>query len=109
MIFHKNSKDFLIGLVKSCEYYDLTEIQSLDLVNSKLSKPISRSTYYNHKKKLYQDEKFQSLRNSVYNSKMLRFLKLYLDGQPEPGGHNMQKLILEKFPNRENVFEVTKE
>ena len=104
MIFHTDSKDFLIGLVKNCEYYDLTEIQSLDLVNSKLSKPISISTYYNHKKKLYQDKKFQSLKKSVYKSKLLRCLKLYLDGQPEPDGHNIQKHISEKFPKKKNIF-----
>ncbi len=69
MVGSENYSGFLIELIKNCEYYDLTEKQLMKLVNSNLFKPLSRSIYYNHKKKLYEDEKFQSLKKSIYKSK----------------------------------------
>ena len=75
----KSSKDILRNLITNCEYYDLSEKQLLEVINEKLSKPISRSTYYYYKNKLYQDEKFQSLKKSIYKSKILKSLMLYID------------------------------
>lgn len=103
------SMDYLMELIKSCEYYDLTEKQSLELINGKLTDPISRSTYYNYKKKLYQDEKFISLKKSIYKSKLLRGLLLYFDEQDEPDGYDITKLILEKFPDRKDIFDIAEE
>ncbi|MDN5847137.1 MAG: hypothetical protein L0H53_12790 [Candidatus Nitrosocosmicus sp.] len=103
------SKDFLIRLIRNYEYCNLTEKQSLGLINEKLSKSISRSTYYNYKKKLCSDEKFQSLKKSIYKSKILKCFLLYLDDQSEPDGYNVDKVISERFPDREDIFEVTKE
>ncbi|MDN5847920.1 MAG: hypothetical protein L0H53_16795 [Candidatus Nitrosocosmicus sp.] len=105
----KEQSDYLSNLIRSCEYYDLTEKQSMELINKGLSTQISRSTYYNYKKRLYQDEKFQSLRKSVYNSKLLKCLMLYFDERSEPDGFNIDKPISEQFPDRQNIFETTKE
>lgn len=109
MVNSNNSENSLLYLIKKCEYYNLSEKQSLELINGKLSKLISRSTYYNYKKDLYQDEKFQSLKKSVYKSKLLKCFLLYSDERVEPDGYDIHNLILENFPNREDVFEVTKE
>lgn len=110
MVGSKNYVDFLIQLIKNCEYYDLTEKQSLELINKKLSKPISRSTYYSYKKKLYQDEKFQSLKKSPYNSKMLKSLMLYMDDDMDNSDDlDFNKLIYKQFPEKRDVFHVTDE
>ncbi|MDN5868817.1 MAG: hypothetical protein L0H55_15640 [Candidatus Nitrosocosmicus sp.] len=58
MTLTSDQVEMLVTLMKNCEYYDLTETQSLDLIKSKLSIPIPRSTYYNYKNKLYQDKNF---------------------------------------------------
>ena len=105
----KDQRDLLLDLSRIIEYQDLTEKQSLHLINSKLSKPICRSTYYNYKKKLYQDEKFRSLKKSIYKSKILKCLLLYLDETDEPDGFKIDKLISEQYPDRNNIFHVTKE
>lgn len=104
-----NSKNSLLYLIKNCEYHDLSEKQSLDTINSKLPKPISRSTYYNYKKNLYQDEMFQSLKRSIYKSKLLKYLLLYFDKNDEPRDMNIRSIILEKFPEKKDIFEITKD
>jgi hypothetical protein len=93
----------------NCEYYDLSEKQSLDISNRKLSKPISRSSYYNYKKKLYHHEKFQSLKQSIYKSKLLKPILLYMDEPDESDSFNINKQISERFPNVDNIFNVTEE
>ncbi len=98
-----NSKEFLMGLIKNCEFYDLSEKQSLELIKGKLIKPLSRSTYYNYKKILYQDEKFQSLKKSIYNSKLMKCFLLYLDEPDEPDGFNIHKHISEQFPEKKSI------
>ncbi|WP_458720801.1 hypothetical protein [Candidatus Nitrosocosmicus sp. R] len=101
--------DQILHLTRRCECHSLTERQSLYLLNTILSTPISRSTYYNYKKKLYQDEKFQSLKKSIYNSKTLKCFLLYLDERLEPDGFNIHKHISEQFPDQDSIFHITKE
>lgn len=104
------SGDFLLNLIRSCEYYDLSEKQSLELINKKFSKPIARSTYYNYKKRLYQDEKFQTLKKSNYKSKMLKSLMLYIDDDIDnPNGYDFNKLISKQFPDKQNIFRISDE
>lgn len=105
----KKQSDFLMNLIKKCEYHNLTEKQSLELINEKLSKPISRSTYYNYKKKLYSDKKFQSLKQSIYNSKLLKCILLYLDEADNPSDINIRNIILEKYPDKKDIFEIAEE
>jgi hypothetical protein len=90
-------------------YYDLSEIHSLDFINHKLSNPISRSTYYNYKKKLYKDEKYQSLKKSIYKSKLLKCLLLYFDENDKPLDTHIHNIILEKLPDKRDLFEITEE
>jgi hypothetical protein len=105
------SIDRLLTIIKSCEYYDLSEKQSLELINSKLSQSISRSTYYNYKKKLYHDEKFQSLKKSIYKSKMLKSLMLYMDDEDDNKSESdkIDELISKQFPEKRNIFCITDE
>jgi hypothetical protein len=111
MLFPEMNENLIIHAIKNCEYYDLTEKQSLELINGKLSKPISRSTYYNYKNKLYQDEKFQSLKKSIYKSKLFKSLMLYMDDDDadNPDGYDFNKLISEQFPNKQDIFCITDE
>ncbi|HJR48954.1 MAG TPA: hypothetical protein VJ799_12425 [Nitrososphaeraceae archaeon] len=52
-IFKEKEKPILY-LIKSCENYDLDERESIASINRVLEdKSISRRTYYNYKKKLY--------------------------------------------------------
>ncbi len=39
----------------------------------------------------------------------MKSLLLYLDEPDEPDGHNTHKLILEKFPEKRDIFEITEE
>jgi len=73
----------LSNIISKCEYYNLSEEQTLDVIEKLLHKNIYRSTYYNHKKKLYEDEIFQTLKKSIYKSKLLKYLLLYLDDKME--------------------------
>lgn len=103
-----NSKDSLSRLIKYCVYYDLSEIRSLDFINHKLSTPISRSTYYNHKRCLFQDEKFQSLKKSIFKSKMLKSLMLYMDDDADDSNcYELNTLISKQFPKKQDVFHIT--
>jgi hypothetical protein len=48
--FREREKPILY-LIKSCENYDLNEIESIEAINGVLgAKSISRRTYYNYKK-----------------------------------------------------------
>ncbi len=47
-------KQLILQLIKSCENYDnLNEKETINAINKLLIKDISRRTYYNYKKKLY--------------------------------------------------------
>lgn len=105
----KRPEDFLLYLIKECEYHNLSEKQSLQIINNSLINNISRSTYYNYKKILFEDEKFQSLKKSIYKSKLLECFLLYLDETEDPDGFNMHKDISEQFPDRDSIFYVSKE
>jgi len=109
MVNPHDQQAFLISLIKSCEYYNLSETESLGVINHILVKHISRSTYYNYKKKLYDDEKFQSLKKSIYKSKLSKCSLLYLDETDEPDGFDMQENIIEQFPDRHSIFHPSKE
>jgi hypothetical protein len=58
---------------------------------------------------LYQDEKFQSLKQSIYKSRLLKLILLYVDEPDESDSFNINKQISERFPNVDNIFGVTEE
>jgi len=52
---NRNS-DLILHLIKSCKNFEMTDKDSLETINKALGKDISRRTYYNYKKKLYDKE-----------------------------------------------------
>lgn len=103
----RNRNHLMLHLIRTCICYDLSEKQSLRLISHVLSKNISTSGYYKYKKKLYEDEKFQSLKKSIYNSKLLKCLLLYLEDLEEPHGSNPENFVFEQFPFKKNIFQIS--
>ena len=73
-IHNPKSKQNILHLIKSCENYALTEKESLETINKILDKAISRRTYYNYKKKLYNKEMIQKIKCSNYDTQAIRCL-----------------------------------
>ena len=96
----------ILYLIKSCENYDLNERESIESINKVLEdKSISRRTYYNYKKKLYDSQIFGLLKNSCYNTYGVKLF--ILDGILSDGQHTKKadKLIGQQFPKRKQVLE----
>ena len=55
-------KQILLYLITNCEIYQLNESEALKYIKDKVSKSISRRTYYNYKKIIYKDH----TKNSPY-------------------------------------------
>lgn len=96
----------ILYLIKSCENYDLNERESIDSINKVLGdKSISRRTYYNYKKKLYDSQTFGLLKNSCYNTigvKLFILDDILSDGERT---EKADKLIGQQFPKRKQVLE----
>ena len=104
-IFKEKEKPILY-LIKSCENYDLDERESIESINKVLEdKSISRRTYYNYKKKLYDNQIFGLLKNSCYNAYGVKLF--ILDGILNDGEQTKKadKLIGQQFPKRKQVLE----
>ncbi|KAA2283557.1 hypothetical protein [Candidatus Nitrosocosmicus sp. SS] len=96
----------ILYLIKSCENYDLNERESIESINKVLGdKSISRRTYYNYKKKLYDSQTFDLIKNSCYNTIGVKLF--ILDGILDDGEQTMKadKLIGQQFPKRKQVLE----
>ena len=70
----KEKEKPILYLIKSCETYDLTEKESIETINKILNKNISRRTYYNYKKKLYDKEIIQKIKGTIYDTQAIRCL-----------------------------------
>ncbi len=70
-ITNDRDPNLILHLIKSCENYALTEKESLETINKILDKAVSRRTYYNYKKKLYDKEIIQGLKGSIYDTQAL--------------------------------------
>ena len=96
----------ILYLIKSCENYDLNERESIESINKVLGdKSISRRTYYNYKKKLYDSQTFGLLKNSCYNTigvKLFILDDILSDGERT---EKADKLIGQQFPKRKQVLE----
>ncbi len=102
----KEKEKPLLYLIKSCENYDLNERESINSINKVLGdKPISRRTYYNYKKKLYDIQIFNLVKNSCYNTYGVKLF--ILDGILNDWEHSKKadKLIGQQFPKRKQVLE----
>jgi hypothetical protein len=102
----KEKEKPILYLIKSCENYDLDERESIDAINKVLgNKSISRRTYYNYKKKLYDNQIFDLLKNSCYNTYGVKLF--VLDSILNDWEHTKKadKLIGQQFPKRKQVLE----
>ena len=104
-IFKEKEKPILY-LIKSCENYDLDERESIEAINRVLGdKSISRRTYYNYKKKLYDSQTFGLLKNSCYNTIGVKLFLLDDILSDREQTKKADKLIGEQFPKRKQILE----
>lgn len=61
-------------LIKSRENYNLTDIESIETINKILEEEISRKSYYNYKKKLYDKEIIVYFRNIFIQLIVVHFI-----------------------------------
>jgi hypothetical protein len=94
-------------LIKSCENYDLTEKESLETIGKILNKDISRRTYYNYKKKLYDKEIIHQVKDSDYDNHMMRCLLLNLEETDQITSLKADFLVYQQLPNRKDIFDDT--
>jgi len=96
----------ILYLIKSCENYDLDERESIESINRVLGdKSISRRTYYNYKKKLYDSQTFCLLKNSCYNTIGVKLFILDDILNDVEQTKKADKLIGQQFPKRKQVLE----
>ena len=97
-----SEQQFLLQLIKSCEYYHLNQKQSIGCINKILNKNISRRTYYLYKRKLYSNDIFIRLKESIYKSSRGR-LSIFLlnDDSDLEVRTKVNKLIADQFPDKE--------
>jgi len=67
----KQKEQLILHLIKSCENFNLNEKESIGSLNKVLDKNISRRTYYNYKKRLYDKDIFIKLKDTMYDTKSL--------------------------------------
>ncbi len=92
----------LLQLMKSCEYYRLSEKQSIGSINNILNRNISRRSYYIYKRKLNSHDVFSRLKESIYNSPLDRLSLLLLnDNVDSEVRTKVNKLIADQFPDKE--------
>ncbi len=101
------NQQLILHLIKSCEKYELTEKESLETISKILGKGISRRTYYYHKKKLYDKEIIHQLKDSIYDSHMMRCLLLELEDDDRVQSLKAEMLVWEQLPNRKDIFHDT--
>jgi hypothetical protein len=96
----------ILYLIKSCENYGLNERESIDSINTVLGdKSISRRTYYNYKKKLYDSQTFGLLKNSCYNTIGVKLFILDDILSDVEQTKKADSLIGQQFPKRKQVLE----
>src|SRR5215210_4948014 len=87
--------------MKSCEYYHLSEKQSIVCLNKILNINISRRSYYTYKRKLYSHDVFNRLKESIYNSHLDRLSILLLNDDADLEVRaKVNKLVGDQFPNK---------
>ena len=94
-------QQFILQLIKSCEYHGLSEKQSIESINNILNKNISRRTYYSYKSKLYEDDIFNKLKGSIYSSPLDRISVLLLNDETTfEVKAKVNKVVADQFPNK---------
>ena len=72
-----------------------------------MDKDISRRTYYNYKKKLYDKEKIQKIKGSIYDTQAIRCLIFDLEDADKEKNVEADKLVAEQLPDRSDIFHDT--
>ncbi len=103
-ITNKKDPNLILHLIKSCENYDLSENESLETINKILDKDISRRTYYNYKKKLYDKEIIHQVKDSIYDNHMMRCLLLDLEETDQKMCLKADFLVWQQLPDRKDIF-----
>ena len=102
----KEKEKSILYLIKSCENYGLNGRESIDSINKVLGdKNISRRTYYNYKKKLYNSQTFGLLKNSCYNTFGVKLFILDSILNDWEQTKKADKLIGQQFPKRKQILE----
>ena len=104
---NNRNQNLILHLIKSCENYELTEKESLETINKILDKDISRRTYYNYKKKLYDIEMIQKTKGTIYNTQAIRCLIFDLEDADKEKSVEADELIAEQSPDRIDIFHDT--
>lgn len=107
MSSQKKNHQLILHLIKSCENYDLTEKESLETINKILGKSISRRTYYNYKKKLYDKEIIHQLKDSIYDNHMMRCFLLNLEETDQKTSLQADFLVYHQMHDRKDIFDDT--
>ena len=87
--------------------YALTEKESLETINKILDKDISRRTYYNYKKKLYDKEMIQKIKGTIYDTQAIRCLIFDIEDADIEKSLEADKLVAEQLPDRPDIFHDT--
>ena len=95
-------RQILLQLIKSCEYFHLSEKQSIGCISKILNRNISRRTYYSYKRKQYSNDIFIRLKESIYKSSIdkLSILLLNDDADLEVRA-KVNELVAGQFPDKE--------
>lgn len=97
-----NEQQFLLQLIRICEYHHLSEKQSIECINKILNRNISRRNYYLHKSKLYKDDIFNQLKESIYSSTIDKISILLLTDHTNPEVRaKVNELVAGQFPDKE--------
>lgn len=94
-------------MIKSCKNYNLSDKESLETINKILDKEISRRTYYNYKKKLYDKVIINQLKGSIYDHHMMRYLLLNLEETDWKDSAKADFLVTRQLPDRKDIFHDT--
>lgn len=82
-------------------------METIKIINNVLDKGILIRSYYDYKKKLYDKDIFQTLKNSIYNNQAMRCLLLEFEDTDRDESKRTDKLISEQLPNRKDIFHDT--
>lgn len=100
-IFNEKEQ-FILQLIRSCEYYRLNEKQSMGCISKILNRNISRRSYYNYKRKLYAHDVFHRLKESIYNSQLDRLSILLLNDDADVEVRTkVNEMVVDQFPEKE--------
>jgi hypothetical protein len=98
-------QQFLLQLLRICEYHNLTENQSIECINNILKRNISRRTYYNYKRKLYSHDVFNRLKEDVYSSPLDRLSLLLLSDETDLEARaKVNELVSNQFPDKNLTY-----